>query len=256
MTTTMGWIVDGRVEPPLPYGEETVLFGRRIGAQQAAAHIAIAHALTDRLSGDVDSALRRIDGARHRFDALGDRYGQAYAAAQRGHTLRWAGDHQAADDAFVESEALRRELRDQRSVAMAVSGRALVAASAGESRSARALGTQALEMMERNGDSAGVGLTSTNLAVVEMLLGEPAAALGWIERAIDIPDAPGGHRAFGWLRLLQAHVLAGLNDPEAADTAASAAFELFSGVGEQDGLAALQRACKADLLRLPKDNTS
>jgi predicted ATPase len=256
MTITVGWIVDGRVEPPLPYGEETVLFGRRIGAQQAAGHVAIAQAFTDRLSGDVESALRRIDGARHRFDALGDRYGQAYAAAQRGHTLRWAGDHQAADDAFAESEALRRELPDQRAVAMAVSGRALVAASADQNASARALGRQALEMMERNGDSAGVALTSTNLAVVEVLLGEPAAALGWIERAIEVPDLPGGHRAFGWLHLLQAHALAAVNDSEGATAAARAALERFSRLGEQDGLAALQRGCKDDLLTLLKDNAS
>ena len=256
MTITMGWVIDGRVEPPLPFGEETVLFGRRIGAQQAAGHIAIAHALTHRLSGDVDSALRRIDQARQRFDALDDRYGQAYAAAQRGHTLRWAGDHPAADDAFVESEALRRELRDQRSVAMSVSGRALVAASAKQSASARALGTRALEMMERNGDTAGVALTSTNLAVVEMLLDEPTAALGWIDRALDIPGLPGGHRAFGWLHLLRAHLRSAAGDRQAADTAADAARKFFAGLGEQDGLDALQRACKADLLRLPEDNTT
>jgi predicted ATPase/DNA-binding SARP family transcriptional activator len=256
MTITMGWVVDGCVEPSLPYGEETVLFGRRIGAQQAAGHVAISRALTDRLSGDLDSALRLIDEARRRFDALGDRYGQAYAAAQRGHTLRWAGDYAAADGAFVESEALRRELRDQRSVAMAVSGRALVAASANKHASARVLGAEALEMMERNGDSAGVTLASSNLAVVETLLGAPAAALGWIERAIEIPDLPGGHRAFGWLRLLQAHLLSGLHDREAADTAARAALALFSGLGERAGLAALQRACKAGLLTLPEDNTT
>jgi len=256
MTITLGWVVDPRVEPPLPFGEETVLFGRRIGAQQAAGHIALAQALTDRQSGDTDSALRLIGEARRRFDALGDRYGQAYAAAQRGHTLRWVGDHSAATDAFVESETLRRELRDQRSVAMALSGRALVAASAGQSAPARALGREALDMMERNGDTAGVTLTTTNLAVAEMLLGEPSAALGWIDRATQVPDLPGGHRGFGWLRLLQAQVLSGAGDRQAADAAAVAALELFSGFGEQAGLAALQRACKAGLLTLPEDNTT
>jgi predicted ATPase/DNA-binding SARP family transcriptional activator len=255
MTITTGWMVDGRVEPPLPFGEETVLLGRRIGAEQAAGHLALALALTDRLSGDLDSALRLIDEARQRFDELGDRYGQAYAAAQRGHTLRWTGDHPAADDAFADSEALRRELRDQRSVAMALSGRALVAASAGRRSSARALGQEAVDMMERNGDTAGVALTTTNLAVAELLLGEPAAALGWIDRATECPDLPGAHRAFGWLRLLQAHLLSSAGDRQAADAAAVAASDLFFHVGERAGLTALQRACKAGLLRLPKDNT-
>jgi predicted ATPase/DNA-binding SARP family transcriptional activator len=246
----LGWVVDVRGEMPVGYGEETLLLGRRVGARQAKAYVTAARALTERLIGDFDAALRLVDEAHAGFATCGDRYGTAYAAAQRGHTLRWIGEYEAAERALSEAEALRRELRDQRGVAMAVSGRSLVAAARGTGADARTLGRDAFELMERSGDVAGVTLTSANLGIVELLLGEPAAALRWINRGAELPDVPGGHRGYGWLRLLQAHVLAQLGDRAAADLSATAAFRLFFDVGEQAGLAALQRACKVGVLRL------
>jgi tetratricopeptide (TPR) repeat protein len=246
-TLTLAWVVDDRTGPPFPIGEETLLLGRRVGAQQAAGHLAVARALTDRLSGRVDSALARLDEALRVFAAVGDRYGEAYAAAQRGHTLRWVGEYPEADRSLAASEALRRGLRDQRSVAMAMSGRALVAAAAGDADAARTRGHDALEMMVRTGDVPGTVLTSSNLAVAELLLGDAVAALRSLQPAVAHPDLPGGHRAYGWLRLLQAHLLRDRGERAAALSAASDAHDVLFALGERRGIAAAQRAFKVGL---------
>jgi predicted ATPase/DNA-binding SARP family transcriptional activator len=252
-TLTLAWVVDDRTGLPLPVGEETLLLGRRVGAQQAAGHLAVAQALADRLSGQVDSALARLDEARERFATVGDHFGEAYASAQRGHTLRWVGNYEEADRSLAAAEALRRGLRDQRSVAMAISGRALVAAATGNGDTGRTLGHEALQMMLRTGDVPGTVLTSSNLAVAEVLLGDPAAALRCLQRSVAHPDLPGGHRAYGWLRLLQAHLLRDLGNPTLARSAAEDAHNVLFAVGEQRGTKAVQSAFKVALPRLRGD---
>ena len=83
-----------------------------------------------------------VDDACARFRVVEDRYGEAYALAQRGHTLRWIGQYQEADRCLQRAESLRRELRDQRAVAIALAGRAVTAASAGDADLARTLGAR------------------------------------------------------------------------------------------------------------------
>ena len=63
VTMSIGWVVDERYHPPLPFGEETILFGRRVGTRQAIGHLQIALALTERLAGSADVALSIIDEA-------------------------------------------------------------------------------------------------------------------------------------------------------------------------------------------------
>ena len=92
---SLGWAVDERQDPPLPFAEETVLFGRRVGAQQAAGHVRLAIALSERLDWPHRECLALTDDACARFHGLDDRYGEAYALSQRGHALRWVGRYQA-----------------------------------------------------------------------------------------------------------------------------------------------------------------
>ena len=68
---SLGWAVDERRDPPLPFAEETVLFGRRVGAQQAAGHLRLAIALSERLAGNIDAAFTLIDDAYARFRGCG-----------------------------------------------------------------------------------------------------------------------------------------------------------------------------------------
>ena len=91
-TITVCWVVDDRGPVPLAVGEDSMLLGRRVGAQQARGHIAAAVAVVERLAGRIDEALGLLDDAQRSFASMGDVYGQAYIVGQRGHTLRCAGD--------------------------------------------------------------------------------------------------------------------------------------------------------------------
>jgi hypothetical protein len=253
---TLAWTVDERHDPPLLLAEDTLLIGRRIGTEQAAAHIAVAEALARRLAGDPAAALEVIGDAQARFASIGDGYGHAYAAAQRGHTLRWVGDFDAADDALAESEKLRRELRDQRAVAMSLAGRALAAAGAGAAELARQRGREAVSMMERSGDNPGVALTATTLGTIQLILGDEPQALRWFTQAAQLPDVPGGHRAYGWVKLVQALLLAHAGRAADAAAAADVAEASFARLGEQRGLAAVQSARKERLPSVLVNDTS
>ena len=248
---SLGWAVDQRHDPPLPFGEETVLFGRRVGAQQAAGYVRLAIALSERLAGHIDAAFDLIDDAYGRFRDVDDHYGEAYALSQRGHALRWIAQHEEADRCLQRSEALRRDLRDKRALAMALGGRALNAASAGAADQARTLGRESFDMMEESGDIAGVSVSCVNLAVAELLLANLPAALTWLDRALAVFPIPGGHRSLGWLHFLRAHVLRQLGDVDGSLSAATAAQRMFVQLGERRGLVAVQRICKEGLPSLP-----
>ena len=238
---SVGWAVDERQDPPLPFGEETVLFGRRVGAQQAAGYVRLAIALSERLADHIDAAFALIDDAYDRFHAVDDRYGEAYALSQHGHALRWVGQYEEADTYLRRSESIRRDLRDQRALAISLEGRALNAATAGAADQARTLGREAFAMMQESGDVAGFSVASVNFGVAELLLADLPAALRWLDRALAVFPIPGGHRSLGWLYLLRAHVLGELGDMEGSMISAKAAQTVFSQLGERRGLTALQR---------------
>jgi predicted ATPase/DNA-binding SARP family transcriptional activator len=241
---SIGWVVDERHPPPLPFGEDTVLLRRRVGRRQAIGYLRIALALTERLVGQEQRALSILDEAAILFDSLSDRHGQACALAQQGHTLRWAGRYAEADQFLERSESLRRELRDRPAVAMSLSGRSLIAAAAGNADRARSFGQESLAMMERSEDTAGFTVAAVNLGVTELLSGDMSASLGWLDRSLAQHPIPGGHRSLGWLHLLRAHDLSNLGAPEDAAAAIADARAIFAALGEASGLVATQRMCK------------
>jgi predicted ATPase/DNA-binding SARP family transcriptional activator len=251
ITMSLGWAVDERQDPPLPFGEETVLFGRRVGAQQAGGHVRLSIALSERLAGNLDAAFTFIDDASARFSDVADRYGEAYAFSQLGHALRWTGQYEEADRNLQRSETLRRDLRDRRALAMTLAGRALNAASAGVSERARSYGRKSLAMMEESGDIAGLSVSIVDAAVAEVLLGDLPGALSWLDRALAVFPIPGGHRSLGWLYFLRAHVLRQLGDADGSRRSAAAAQTMFTQLGEQRGLTATQRICKEGLSSFP-----
>jgi predicted ATPase/DNA-binding SARP family transcriptional activator len=248
---SLGWAVDERRYPPLPFAEETVLFGRRVGAEQAAGHIRLAIALNERLAGNTDAAFVLVDDAYERFRELNDRYGEAYALSQRGHVLRWIAQYEEADRFLQRSEALRRNLRDRRALAISLAGRALNAAAAGAAEHARRLGRQSVSMMEESGDIAGISVTSVNLGVSELILSDLPAALVWLDRALAVFPIPGGHRSLGWLHFVRAHVRQQLGDLDGCRRSAAEAHKMFVQLGERHGLIAVQRICKEGLPNLP-----
>jgi hypothetical protein len=105
--------------------------------------------------------------------------------------------------------------------------------------------------MEESGDIAGISVASVNVAVAEVLLGDLRAALTWLDRALAAFPIPGGHRSLGWLHLLRAHVMRELGNADSFTRSSAAAEAMFRQLGEQRGLAAVQRICKEALPSLP-----
>jgi hypothetical protein len=90
-------------------------------------------------------------------------------------------------------------------------------------------------------------LTATDLGTVELLLGDRNAATPWFDRAAGLSEMPGGHRAYGWVRLVQGWLHAEAGDVAFAAHAFASAEQMFVRIGERQGLSALQRARKVVL---------
>jgi predicted ATPase/DNA-binding SARP family transcriptional activator len=251
-TLSVSWIVDDRGAVPLPVAEDTMLLGRRVGSAQARGHVAVAMALAERLGGRTDLALALLDDAIARFSAVGDAFGIGYALGQRGHTLRWAGDLAGALASFDAAEQVHRSLRDLRSIAMALAGRAYVAALLGEPTIARRHVQEGLSMMERTGDVAGVAHTLNIQGLIELELGAVDAALPPLDRALLLADrGVTPIYAIGWEYLLVAHLRHAVGNAEASARAAAEAATRFHALGDQRGQQALQRARKARTITMP-----
>jgi predicted ATPase/DNA-binding SARP family transcriptional activator len=237
VTMSLAVLVERRAGWACPVGEETMFLARRVGAPQAAGHLRLTDAVHARLRGDLAGALRSLAEALATFSSIGDRYGEALSIAQRGHALRWADDLRGSRDCFEIAESLRRGLGDLRGVALALDGQALADAAAGRPERALELGNRALTGMRRCGDVAGMGFTSWNLAVIEVLLDDPVSAVELLTHPAVDATSPGWHRAVGWYQLLLADVLGRHGgDPDPAVREAQRIFDLL---GERAGLAEL-----------------
>jgi tetratricopeptide (TPR) repeat protein len=238
------WVVDTRQDPPYIVGEETLVLGRRVGAQQARGYLLVTQSIARRLAGDVSGAHSDLDAAATQFCAVGDRYGEAVAINQRGHLLRWTGDLAAARTAFDQAEEIRLALRDPRPMAMTYTGQAFVDALLGDPDSARELASRATELMRRNGDGNGLIIALGNAAMVELALGDTAATLAALDAALDLGRRlAGSKRGVGWLELCRASLVAP-TDPVTAMQAIEHSRQRFGEIGEQRGLAALARLAK------------
>ena len=214
--------------------------------------MAVAAALAERLGGRTDVALALLDDAIARFTAVDDTFGIGYALGQRGHTLRWAGDLAGALACFDAAEQVHRSLRDLRSIAMALAGRSYIAALLGEPTIARRRIQEALLMMERSGDIAGVALTLNIQGLVELELGVVDAALPPLERSLLLADrGVTPVYAIGWEYLLVAHLRSAVGDADASARAATEAAVRFRALGDRRGEQALQRARKAGGVTMP-----
>ena len=251
-TLSASWIIDARGAVPLPVAEDSMLLGRCVGVAQARGYVNVARALTERLAGRMDLALQMLDEAIARFRALDDAFGVGYALGQQGHTLRWAGDLAGARTSFESAEELHRSLRDQRSIAMALAGRSYVLALCGEAAAARRHSHEAVSMMERTGDIAGVTHTLDIKGLIELELGAIDAAVEPLERTLVLAGrgvAP--TYAIGWQNLLVAHLHQSIGDVDASARAVAAATERFRALGDRRGHEAVQRARKAGAVTMP-----
>jgi predicted ATPase len=242
---TICWVTDGRGAVPIPIAEESMVLGRRVGAEQARGYLEAATATVERLAGNAEAALGLLDVAVRRFEALEDVYGLAYASSQRAHTLRWMGDLEGAIRCFEQVEELRSSLRDVRAVAMAVAGRVVADAVLGRGQLARRRAADAVDWMRRTGDVPGMALTLHTAALVEALLGDNTAALPLLAESIQAGEDTLPIHALGWQLLLHAQLLTNVGDVDGAAAASALAAARFETLDDTFGLAAVQRPRKA-----------
>jgi predicted ATPase/DNA-binding SARP family transcriptional activator len=234
---------------PLPTAEDTMLLGRRVGAEQARGYLTAGAAIADRLGGLGERALLRLLEAESCFRRLGDDYGLAYTLNQRAQTLRSLRSLDAAIATFETALKLRRALLDERAIAISMSGRSFAQALRGEAHAARSEVREALTMMERSGDTVGLSLIANNATITELLLGNHAEATSHLERAIEIFERLPQHFS-GWQYLLLAHLRLVATDRSGSAAAARIAHQRFGDFGDERGMAALQSACKAGRVML------
>lgn len=198
----------------VPYLEETMLLGRRVGVIQANAYVVCAIGYANRLSDDRHSAISVVSDGLEQFTELGDDLARAQALHQLACLHRDLGSYRAAGEAFSLARDLRLRLGDRRGELLTEINIALLDAMAGDVDRGLANARHSLAGFESAGDQVGMGATLTILGAVELLSGELRAAREMYGRAAErLAPWP---RLTGWLRLMTAELSNDLTDPHRA----------------------------------------
>lgn len=226
----------------VPYIEETMLLGRRVGVDQATAYVSSAIGYAHRLTGDRQSAASAVAESIDQFAELGDDLGRAQALHQLGCLRRDGGDYRGAREALTRARELRVELGDRRGELLTEINVALVRAMAGDIDGGLGDARRSLAGFESAGDQVGMGGTLAVLGAIELLSGQIRAAREMYRRAADRvhPWA----KFSGWLRLLSAELSVELADPRRADREidlAAAIFDRHTCIVANRRMAALRR---------------
>ncbi|MBS1860851.1 MAG: hypothetical protein JSS68_03970 [Actinobacteria bacterium] len=111
---------------PFMLQEETLLVGRRVGAETAAAYTLVNLAAPLWAQGEGHRAETALDDGLARFRALGDRQGEAFALHSLGNLARRQGRFARGRERLAEALALREELGDRRGTGMTLACTALL----------------------------------------------------------------------------------------------------------------------------------
>jgi predicted ATPase/DNA-binding SARP family transcriptional activator len=209
----------------IPYMEETMLLGRRVGVSQATGYVLSAIGYANRLSGDQQSAISIIADAVDHFADLGDDLARAQALHQIGCTHRDSGDYREAGQALSLARELRIRLGDRRGELLTEINVALLNAMAGDIDRGLGNARRSLSGFEAAGDQVGIGATLTVLGAIELLSGENRAAREMYRRAAE-RFAP-WPRFAAWLQLIMAELSTELADRRRAAREIAAAASVF-----------------------------
>jgi tetratricopeptide (TPR) repeat protein len=190
--------VEGEVGHPLFLHEETVLVGRRVGGEAAAAYILVNLAAVARVEGDFPEAADSIEESLARFRRLADRHGEAYALSALGNLARSSGDFERGRELLDRSLALREELGDRRGVGIALACLAVLLARSGDPDGGRASARRAAAWFTENDDLIGLSAAELSLAHVALSAGDRAQARTRLEAAVKIFGAVEAMHQAGW----------------------------------------------------------
>ncbi len=215
----------------MPVFEETWLLGRRAGAVQARGYALSGLANVHRLARDLDSALETVRRSVEVFAEIGDPAGLALALNHLGCVERDLHLYDLADKHVREALRIREQLGDRRGENLSIANLGLLCAAAGDLNEGRRFARLALDRGEAVEDGPGVAGALLNLAVVELFGGEPRAARGLAEQAVDAFHPQGYLRLEAWACLLAAELALDEGDKEGLVQHGRAATDLFARVG-------------------------
>ena len=210
----------------VPYMEETMLLGRRVGVSQATGYVLSALGYANRLSGDQQSAISVIADAVDQFADLGDDLATGASTAPVGCIHRDSGDYHAAAEALSLARDLRLGLGDRRGELLTEINVALLNAMAGDIDRGLGNARRSLSGFESAGDQVGMGATLTVLGAIELhVRREPGGARDVSTRAAErLAPWP---RFAGWLRLIVAELSNELADHRRAAREIASSSKVF-----------------------------
>jgi predicted ATPase/DNA-binding SARP family transcriptional activator len=209
----------------VPFMEETMLLGRRVGVAQGRGFVLAAYGYANRLAGNVQSAISPVVEAVELFDDLGDDLAKAQALHQLGCMHRDTGNVEAARQALSLAHEIRIFVGDRRGELLSEINLALLQAMAGDIDGGLGGLRRSLAEFEAAGDKVGIGATLTALGATELLAGEARAAREMYRRAAErLGPWP---RFAGWLWLVMAELSADLGDERRAERETGLAAAVF-----------------------------
>ncbi|WP_432168908.1 tetratricopeptide repeat protein [Streptomyces sp. 1222.5] len=223
------------------YFEETVLAGRAVGPSRARGYALANLAWACRLDGDTGAATTAAERGVDCFRGLGDPYGESLALNTLGNVLRGAGDPEAAGPCLDAALAMRRRLGDRREEGITLGCLGLLRLTGGDTGAARTVFTRALAGFEETDDLPGTVNGLLHLGLAARAAGDPVRARTLLGRARELEYVAGSTSAAGWVCLMLARLEEQAGRHRAAEATAARAGELFAGLGDARGTAALRR---------------
>ncbi len=243
--------VESEFDYPLLLQEDTVVVGRRVGGEAAAAYILVNLAAVNRAEGDLAQAGELIDESLARFRRLADRQGEAYALNALGNLARSGGDFERGRELLEGSLAMRKEIGDRRGSGITLSCLAALLARSGDPAAGRVSAERARGWFAENDDLIGLSAAEVCLAGVALCAEDRAGARAHLEAAASIfAEVESMHQA-GWALAVLAAMSSEDGEPAAARGWLDRAATHFELLGGEAG-AAYYREIEAKAVQSPR----
>jgi tetratricopeptide (TPR) repeat protein len=243
----LGFAVEGAatVSPRLHF-EETVLLGRRVGADQAGAYVQCNLAYLARLAEDLDEARSLVEDAASVFRGIGDREGEALAVNHLGCLHRVQGDFAASRGCFEQSLQIRLALGDRRATGLTLCSLGVLTAAEGNVDRGIGLLQEALSGFRDTEDVPALVAVRFTMASVYATAGAADQACRLLPEALrESRRIPGNHRGTAWGFAVLADVYRRLGRSNEAIQALRDAQEQFGHLGAVDGAEHVRLAVQA-----------
>ncbi|MGE5407194.1 MAG: BTAD domain-containing putative transcriptional regulator [Syntrophothermus sp.] len=190
--------VEPEVGYPLLLHEDTVLVGRRVAGEAAAAYVLVNLAAVDRAEGRFGAAAELIEESLLRFRHLGDAHGEAYALNATGNLARSSGDYEGGRAALEASLRLREEIADRRGTGITLGCLALLDARAGDLAAGRSAAERARGWFLENDDLVGLSAAELTAATLDLGEGDRKAGIAHLEEAAAVLGRMESTHQEGW----------------------------------------------------------